>query len=101
MPPPALFDLATVDCDRVLYDTEQIRAVNKQRFELEQLTAIVLLDQENRLVAGYRDVRPDEFWVRGHFPDFPLFPGVLMCEAAAQMCSFYVSVCKLMEAELM
>jgi 3-hydroxyacyl-[acyl-carrier-protein] dehydratase len=27
--------------------------------------------------------------VRGHMPDYPLLPGVLMCEAAAQMVSWY------------
>src|SRR5205814_7990119 len=36
-------------------------------------------------------VEPDEFWVRGHMPGYPLMPGVLLCEAAAQICSFYVS----------
>jgi len=40
-------------------------------------------------VIGFKDVRDDEFWVRGHIPGRPLFPGVLMCEAAAQLCSYY------------
>jgi 3-hydroxyacyl-[acyl-carrier-protein] dehydratase len=26
----------------------------------------------------------DEFWFRGHYPDFPITPGVLLCEAAMQ-----------------
>jgi 3-hydroxyacyl-[acyl-carrier-protein] dehydratase len=68
---------------------EAIRRVNPQRFEMEQLTAIVLVDPERRLVVGYKDVRPDEFWVRGHMPGYPLLPGILMCEAAAQLCSYY------------
>ena len=33
---------------------------------------------------------PDEFWVRGHMPGFPLLPGVLMCEAAAQLGAYYL-----------
>ena len=41
---------------------------------------------EQHLVVGYKDVRADEFWVRGHMPGNPLLPGVLMCEAAAQLC---------------
>ena len=41
-------------------------------------------------MAGYRDVRADEFWVRGHIPGRPIFPGVLMIETAAQMVSYYV-----------
>src|SRR6185312_15472836 len=61
-----------------------------QRFEMEQLTAIIALDPAKQMIIGYKDVRPDEFWVRGHMPDYPLMPGVLMCEAAAQLCSYYI-----------
>ncbi len=89
MPPVALVDPTTIDTSRVLYDLEGIRQANPQRFEMEHLTAIVHLDLEGGLVIGYKDVRPDEFWVRGHIPGFPLMPGVLMCEAAAQLCSFF------------
>ena len=28
-------------------------------------------------------------FVRGHMPDYSLLPGVLICEAAAQLCSYY------------
>ena len=58
---------------------------------MEQLTAIVLIDTEKHMIAGYKDVGADEFWVRGHLPGYPLYPGVLMCEAAAQLCSYYIT----------
>src|SRR5437588_595188 len=89
MPPPALFDVSQLDFGRVLADQEAIRRVNPQRFEMEQLTAIVHLDRDQHLAIGYKDVRYDEFWVRGHMPGYPLMPGVLMCEASAQLCSYY------------
>src|SRR5439155_8484336 len=89
MPPEAIFDVTTVDLSRVLANREAIRAVNPQRFELEQLDAIVLIEPAQNLIVGYKDVRPDEFWVRGHFPNGPLLPGMLMCEAAAQLCSYF------------
>ena len=97
MPPVALVDLTSIDTSRVLIDREGIRRANPQRFEMEQLTAIVLLDRAKHLIVGYKDVGPDEFWVRGHMPDYPLMPGVLMCEAAAQLCSYYCHAIKLLE----
>src|SRR5271166_2138774 len=90
MPPEVHFDPAHLDLNRVLADQDAIRRVNPQRYEMEQLTAIVHIDPAQQLIAGYKDVRHGEFWVRGHMPDYPLMPGVLMCEAAAQLCSYYV-----------
>ncbi len=89
MPPAPLVDPAAIDTSRVLVDQEGIGRFNPQRFEMVQLSGILELDIENKLVIGYKDVASDEFWVRGHMPDYPLLPGVLMCEAAAQLCSFY------------
>jgi 3-hydroxyacyl-[acyl-carrier-protein] dehydratase len=91
MPPEVHFSVTQLDLGRVLADREAIRQVNPQRFELEQLDAIVYLDPERQIIVGYRDVTGDEFWVRGHMPGFPIFPGVLICEAAAQLCSYYIT----------
>jgi len=90
MPPELHFDPARLDLTHIVADSEAIRAVNPQRHEMEQLSAIVHVDTEQGIIAGYKDVRPDEFWVRGHMPGDPLLPGVLMCEAAAQLVSFYI-----------
>ena len=90
MPPKAHFDVATLDPTRVLADRAAIHRVLPQRFEMEQLDAIVHLDGPAGLIVGYKEVRHDEFWVRGHMPGYPLLPGVLMCEAAAQLVSYFV-----------
>ena len=89
MPPELHFDLAAIDFSQVVADRETIRQVNPQRYEMEQLDAVVLVDWDRDLVVGYKDVREDEFWVRGHMPGYPLLPGILMCEASAQLCSWY------------
>ena len=88
------------DLDHVIADIHEIRHWNKQRFEMEQLTAIVHEDQARGLCVGYKDVTRDEFWVRGHFPVMPLMPGVLMCEAAAQLSSYYTQKHNLLDAKL-
>jgi 3-hydroxyacyl-[acyl-carrier-protein] dehydratase len=101
MPPENNFDLTQLDLNRVLADREAIRRVNPQRFEFEQLDAIVHIDPSQHLVIGYKDVRADEFWVRGHMPDYALLPGVLMCESAAQLCGYYIRTQNLMGGEFM
>lgn len=90
MPPELHFDLNKIDLTQVVADKEAIRLINPQRFEMEHLDAIVYADPANQILIGYKDVRDDEFWVRGHMPGFPLLPGVIMCEASAQLCSYYM-----------
>jgi 3-hydroxyacyl-[acyl-carrier-protein] dehydratase len=99
MPPELHLDPAQVDLSRVLAGRDELRRVNPQRFEMEQLDAVVHVDNERHLIVGYKDVRPDEFWVRGHMPDYPLLPGVLMCEAAAQLCSYYMVTYGLLQGD--
>ena len=45
----------------------------------------VLQLQPGQSGAGECTVRGDEPFLRGHFPDEPIFPGVLLIEAAAQL----------------
>jgi 3-hydroxyacyl-[acyl-carrier-protein] dehydratase len=99
MPPELHLDPNKLDCGQVVADQEAIRQVNPQRHEMEQLTAIVHVNREQHLIAGYKDVRADEFWVKGHMPDYPLMPGVLMCEAAAQLCSYYTATEGLLQGD--
>ena len=44
---------------------EEIRRFNRQRFEMEQLTAIVLVDGERQISVGYKDLTEDD--VADHF----------------------------------
>lgn len=49
---------------------------------------MLLLDEiveetENKILCR-KTFRPDEFFFQGHYPNFPLVPGVILCEAAMQ-----------------
>jgi len=89
MPPKPIVDLRNLDLSCVVAGPEEIRKRNAQRYEMEHLNGICHLDLEAGVIVGFKDVTDDEFWVRGHIPGRPLLPGVIMCEAAAQLCSYY------------
>lgn len=95
-----ILDPTEYDLNHVVADIEEIRKFNPQRYELEQLTAIVFDDLERGVCVGYKDLAADEFWARGHMPGMPLMPGVIMCEAAAQLCSFHSQRHNLLQAEM-
>lgn len=95
-----LFDLSGIDLTKVCADIDTIRKYNPQRFEMEHLTAIVHEDAEHFRCVGYKDITPDEFWIRGHMPGMPLMPGVIMLESIAQMCSYFVQKYDLLGAAM-
>ena len=78
-------DLSTLDLNRLILTQEQIYQHLPHRYEFMQLNGLVHQDIENRLFVALREVRTDEFWVKGHIPGRPLMPGVLMIETAAQL----------------
>lgn len=84
-----IIDPALLDFDQPIADIEAIRALNPQRHEMEQLTAILYEDVERNACAAYKNITSDEFWVRGHMPGMPLMPGVIMLEAVAQLSSYF------------
>lgn len=85
-----ILDPTTLDCDNPIVGIEDIRKVIPQRGLMEQLTGILFEDPETGIVAGFKDITEEEFWVAGHMPGMPLMPGVIMCEASAQICSYFV-----------
>ena len=89
MPPKLLANLSGIDVNNPEIGIEGIRAVNPHRFEMEQLSGILKYDPANKLIIGCKKVTKDEFWIRGHIPGRHLMPGVLMVEAAAQLCTYY------------
>ena len=67
---------------------------------MEQLTAVVYVDEADYACVGYKDITDQEFWVRGHMPGLPLMPGVVMLESIAQLCSFVTQRYDLLGAEM-
>ena len=74
---------ATMDFTKLVADKAAIQRRNPHRDHMYHLDGVIYCDFEKQRVVGYKDVRGDEFWVSGHMPGYPLFPGVIMCEAVA------------------
>lgn len=83
MPPPLLIDLQQLDLDRVCLTKEEIYKRLPHRFEFRLLDGVCMVDLERQRIVAYADIRSEDWWVRGHVPNRPLLPGVLMLEMAA------------------
>lgn len=63
---------------------EQIQAIIPHRYPFLLVDRIVELEEGTRAV-GIKAVTANEPQFQGHFPDYPVMPGVLIVEALAQV----------------
>jgi 3-hydroxyacyl-[acyl-carrier-protein] dehydratase len=54
------------------------------RYPFVLVDRIIEIDGEHKIV-GVKNVSINENYFQGHFPDHPVMPGVLICEALAQV----------------
>jgi len=83
----ALFDLSNIDLNEVAVSSEDLDRIIPHRGDMRQLHHIIWTNPDCSEAVGVKYVHNEEFWVAGHIPGRPMYPGSLMIEAAAQVCS--------------
>ncbi len=68
----------------VLYDIDTVRKVLPHRPPFLLIDRVIHLDREKRIIEAVKNVTINEPFFDGHFPDYPVMPGVLIIEALAQ-----------------
>ena len=72
-------------------DILEIMSILPHRYPLLLIDRIVEMERKTRIVA-IKNVTINEPHFAGHFPDFPIMPGVLIVEAMAQVaCAMFLS----------
>jgi 3-hydroxyacyl-[acyl-carrier-protein] dehydratase len=64
-------------------DIGQIMALLPHRFPFLLIDRVLEIERKQRIIA-IKNVTINEPFFQGHFPDFPIMPGVLIIEAIAQ-----------------
>ena len=83
-----LIDVSTLDHDNVVVTKAQVLEVLRQRGRFEMVDGLLHFDPTGDLVVGFKEIRSDDWWCEDHIPGRPLFPGVMMLEHAAQICTY-------------
>jgi 3-hydroxyacyl-[acyl-carrier-protein] dehydratase len=88
MPNTPILDFETVDLSRVVVEAREIYALLRHGGRFRMLDGILHFDPAGKFIVGFKDIRADDWWATDHIPGRPIFPGALMIEAAAQVCSY-------------
>ena len=71
-----------------ILDIQAIRDILPHRYPMLLVDSIIELEEER--IVGIKNVTINEPFFSGHFPDFPVMPGVLIVEAMAQVAGVLV-----------
>jgi len=86
-----LIDISAIDTDEICVDHESLYQILHHGGRFRMIDGIVHHEAEQGIAVGYTEIRSADWWACDHIPGRPIFPGVLMIEAGAQLCSWEFS----------
>jgi UDP-3-O-[3-hydroxymyristoyl] N-acetylglucosamine deacetylase/3-hydroxyacyl-[acyl-carrier-protein] dehydratase len=70
--------------DTTVFDIQQILKILPHRYPILLVDRITEYDTEANRIVGFKNITFNEPIFNGHFPEKPIFPGVMIVEAMAQ-----------------
>lgn len=81
-------DLAGLDFAKPYATKAQIYSKLQQAGRFSLLDGVLRYSAPDKYSIGFKTIRGEDWWAADHVPGRPLFPGVLMIEAGAQLASW-------------
>ena len=72
-----------METNKYYLDIQEIKKIIPQRYPFLMVDRVIEF-VPNKTIRAYKNVSINEPFFQGHFPDEPIMPGVLICEALAQ-----------------
>ena len=73
----------TIEGKKPIMDSNKIKEILPHRNPFLFIDEIYELNEND--ILGLKYLKPDEYFFKGHFPDYPIVPGVIIVEAMAQI----------------
>ena len=77
----------------MIWDQDKIKSILPHREPFLFIDEVIDIDGVDKIVA-VKNIRENESYFRGHFPDRPIMPGVIIIEAMAQASILLYHICK-------
>jgi UDP-3-O-[3-hydroxymyristoyl] N-acetylglucosamine deacetylase/3-hydroxyacyl-[acyl-carrier-protein] dehydratase len=92
--------LKNISNKAALLDINQLLKIMPHRYPILLIDKIVDINVETNTIIGIKNITFNEPHFQGHFPDKPVMPGVLICEAMAQTGCLFLSSITSLEGKL-